>query len=505
MSKLLEKRTSLSSFSDLTDMQVTGGFQMSGLLLKKPMGRPSNKWSKRFFVLKDSFMFYYGETEKKIFDTKVFNIHPKGVIPLGDCMIEEATLPNLPFGIRILPANADKSDASALYLGADDEDSKQEWIRAIEQSSKITTLNAELSETMIRSLQEQLISVSKERQELFEKFIRVSEEFGAERAKTEELEAFNFQLAEEKVRIQMFVDELQDTQETIKIDLEDTLKNMELLETERHKMLQITVELQGSIQRLSQERETILSDLEEQKRNDEVKSDEATKNVEELMQKLDGITKQTQEMEEQKTELEKLLSDNEQEKAEFRLTTEVLSHEIQDLEQERCLMQEEAKAENEEKQKLSMELEHCKIALKRLQIEALHSKENEDINDQVMTDVKSLLGFFESCAEKSKLEIQRNQLKRKRMSQRLSRKRNRSLSTRMRSSGKYYGSKQSSNFHPEDIKEDLEGEEEQEREQEEKEQKREQEEKGQDKEDTTQTVSQDQSGDFCETSESTNM
>ena len=43
----------------------------------------------RFFLVKDGFLLYYSEGEKKTFDKKkYFNIHPKGVIPLGGCHIQ---------------------------------------------------------------------------------------------------------------------------------------------------------------------------------------------------------------------------------------------------------------------------------------------------------------------------------------------------------------------------------------------------------------------------------
>ncbi|RXM97018.1 RNA-binding protein 25, partial [Acipenser ruthenus] len=64
--------------TDTDALDISTKVQLYGVLWKKPFGRPSTKWSKRFFIIKDSFLLYYAENEKKNFETnKYFNIHPK--------------------------------------------------------------------------------------------------------------------------------------------------------------------------------------------------------------------------------------------------------------------------------------------------------------------------------------------------------------------------------------------------------------------------------------------
>jgi hypothetical protein len=56
----------------------------------------------RFFIVKEGFLLYYSESEKKAFDKRgCFNIHPKGVIPVGGCIIQASTELGQDYVIRI--------------------------------------------------------------------------------------------------------------------------------------------------------------------------------------------------------------------------------------------------------------------------------------------------------------------------------------------------------------------------------------------------------------------
>ena len=63
--------------------------QMSGYLMKKPFssGGRSGPWQKRFFVLKDGFLFWYVDNKSKKKLGKTFDMHPKGCLPLGGCIV----------------------------------------------------------------------------------------------------------------------------------------------------------------------------------------------------------------------------------------------------------------------------------------------------------------------------------------------------------------------------------------------------------------------------------
>lgn len=64
--------------ADADALDISTKVQLYGVLWKRPFGRSSAKWSRRFFIIKESFLLYYSESERKSFETnKYFNIHPK--------------------------------------------------------------------------------------------------------------------------------------------------------------------------------------------------------------------------------------------------------------------------------------------------------------------------------------------------------------------------------------------------------------------------------------------
>ncbi|XP_038646273.1 pleckstrin homology domain-containing family D member 1-like [Scyliorhinus canicula] len=69
-----------SEYTEADKLDISTKVQLHGVLWKRPFGRQSAKWSKRFFLIKDSFLLYYAENERKNFESnKYFNIHPKGI------------------------------------------------------------------------------------------------------------------------------------------------------------------------------------------------------------------------------------------------------------------------------------------------------------------------------------------------------------------------------------------------------------------------------------------
>lgn len=57
----------------------------------------------RFFVVKDGFLMYYPESEKRDFEKrKCANYQPKGLMPLGDCAIQAVSEPECPHLISII-------------------------------------------------------------------------------------------------------------------------------------------------------------------------------------------------------------------------------------------------------------------------------------------------------------------------------------------------------------------------------------------------------------------
>ena len=86
------------------------------------------RWARRYFVLKDGFILYYAERREPM---TAFDVHPKGVIPLGGCAI--ATHEGGPSrerrdSFRISHA---AFHGRALVLCAESSAANAEWMRAV--------------------------------------------------------------------------------------------------------------------------------------------------------------------------------------------------------------------------------------------------------------------------------------------------------------------------------------------------------------------------------------
>ncbi|CAG5117722.1 unnamed protein product [Candidula unifasciata] len=88
--------------SSSTQADWASRVQIRGILSKKPFGHQSSRWSKRFFLVKDGFLMYYDANERKDIERReFFNVHPKGVIPLGECHFKSCKETQQPFCILL--------------------------------------------------------------------------------------------------------------------------------------------------------------------------------------------------------------------------------------------------------------------------------------------------------------------------------------------------------------------------------------------------------------------
>ncbi|MGH0124444.1 UNVERIFIED_CONTAM: hypothetical protein FKN15_073059 [Acipenser sinensis] len=206
--------------TDTDALDISTKVQLYGVLWKKPFGRPSTKWSKRFFIIKESFLLYYAENEKKNFETnKYFNIHPKGVIPLGGCLVEPKEQASMPFAMTI----SHEDFHGNIVLAAESEPEQAQWLELLRESGKVTWNNAQLGEAMIESLEAQGLQLTKEKQEYLDKLMEETEELCLQREQKEELERLNQVLGKEKQRFEEVVQELRTEQEQIKRAAEEAV------------------------------------------------------------------------------------------------------------------------------------------------------------------------------------------------------------------------------------------------------------------------------------------
>ncbi|RVE57558.1 hypothetical protein OJAV_G00217440 [Oryzias javanicus] len=404
--------------SDSEVLDISTKVQLHGVLWKRPFGRPSAKWSRRFFIIKDSFLLYYGENEKKSFESnRFFNIHPKGVIPLGGCVVSTNEDMGMPFAIVI---NLEDFTGTVV-LAAESEAERLQWMEMLQESGKVTWKNAQLGEAMIESLEAQGLQLAKEKQEYLDKLMEETEELSHQRAQREELERLNQVLEEEKMKFEEVVLELKAEQEQIKLDLDGTAQSLKVVEREKEELSSLTVSLQKSIEDLSQEKRRRLEQLAEKNQEEEEEKEEeeeAPAAQEEqgggergLLQELRHIEEQMRILLKEKEQADEKLLDNEQraevlqqEREYYSSQARVLQQSLSQLSVDKLQTEAELKAEIESRVELERRLKQAEEALQDLE-KGLNCVERSKERDEKMKgDVTQLRKFFEECICAAEIE-----------------------------------------------------------------------------------------------------
>ncbi|XP_062252704.1 pleckstrin homology domain-containing family D member 1 [Platichthys flesus] len=421
-SSLLSPWTSMEQ-SDSERLDISTKVQLHGVLWKRPFGRPSAKWSRRFFIIKDSFLLYYAESEKRSFDSnRYFNIHPKGVIPLGGCVVSAQENMGMPFAIVI---NLEDFTGT-IVLAAESEEEQLQWMEMLQESGKVTWKNAQLGEAMIESLEAQGLQLAKEKQEYLDKLMEETEELSQQRAQTEELERLNQVLAEEKMKFEEVVLELKSEQEQIKQDLDGTTQSLKGVESEKEELSSLTVMLQKSIEELSQEKQRTLELLgvKEQEQAEEEKEEQegessCRKSSEggdelgdgDLLKDLRHIEEQMKLLLKEKELADEKLKEKDQRAKDLQQEREFYSSQARTLQQSLCQLtvdkqqtEAELKVEIESRVELEQKLQQAEEALQDLE-KGLNSLERTKERDEKMKgDVTHLRKFFEECICAAEIE-----------------------------------------------------------------------------------------------------
>ncbi|XP_065144768.1 pleckstrin homology domain-containing family D member 1 [Paramisgurnus dabryanus] len=410
---LLSSWTSMEQ-ADSDALDISTKVQLHGVLWKRPFGRSSAKWSRRFFIIKDSFLLYYAENEKKNFETnRYFNIHPKGVIPLGGCVVEPREDQGMPFAMVI----SNEDFTGNIVLAAESESEQSQWVEILQDSGKVTWKNAQLGEAMIESLEAQGLQLAKEKQEYLDKLMEETEELCLEREEKAELERLNQLLEEEKQKFEEVVQELRSEQEQIKVDLDGTSQCLRGVESEKEKLHSLTTLLQKSLEELSLEKERTLELL-------RGRGQDGTKTGKDHQASLDSQHPEVQlqgnlrHIEEQMRNLFKEKEQANQRLKENELRAKILQDEREFYSSQACALQqsltqlttdkqhteEELKVEMESRVELERRLKLAEEALKDLE-QGLNAIERSSERDERMRgDVGHLRKFFEECISAAEIE-----------------------------------------------------------------------------------------------------
>ncbi|KAG8013119.1 Pleckstrin-like proteiny domain-containing family D member 1, partial [Nibea albiflora] len=398
--------------SDSEVLDFSTKVQLHGVLWKRPIGRPSAKWSRRFFIIKDSFLLYYAESEKRNFESnRYFNIHPKGVIPLGGCVVSASENVGMPFAIVV---NLEDFSGT-IVLAAESEEEQLQWMEMLQDSGKVTWRNAQLGEAMIESLEAQGLQLAKEKQEYLDKLMEETEELSHQRAQREVLE-------EEKMKFEEVVLELKAEQEHIKLDLDGTARSLKGVETEKEELSSLTVMLQKSIEELSQEKQRTLQLLgvkEDEKETEAAEKSSAHGKREDdgdpgdvdLLRDLRHIEEQMKVLLREKEQADGMLKENEQRAKVLQQEREYYSSQARTLQQslsqltaDKQQTEAELKVEIESRVELENRLKQAEEALQDLEKGLNMMERTKESDEKMKGDVSHLKKFFEECICAAEIE-----------------------------------------------------------------------------------------------------
>ncbi|XP_025916759.1 pleckstrin homology domain-containing family D member 1 isoform X4 [Apteryx rowi] len=385
----------------------------------------------RFFIIKESFLLYYAESEKKSFESnKYFNIHPKGVIPLGGCIVEPKEEPSMPYAIKIshedfhvgrLFSSPPPKRGGAfiapykgnIVLAAESEFEQAQWLEMLQESGKVTWKNAQLGEAMIESLEAQGLQLAKEKQEYLDKLMEETEELCLQREQKEELERLNQVLEAEKHQFEEVVRELRLEQEQIRRELELTAHSLKGVEEEKKALRSLSQSLQKTLEELSVEKQRTLEMLEENESQlpPPTSPSKAQSPSWGLHCSLQQIEEKMQQLLEEKLLAEKRMKENEersraleQEREFYSSQSQALQNSLSELTAEKQQTERDLKAEVKVRMDLEKRLREAEEALQSLE-QGLNSLDrNQEKEEKMKADVSNLRRFFEECIRNAELE-----------------------------------------------------------------------------------------------------
>ncbi|XP_052767150.1 pleckstrin homology domain-containing family D member 1-like isoform X2 [Mya arenaria] len=381
--------------------------QIHGTLLKRSA---QSKWLRRLFIVRDGWLLYYPETERKdMIRRNFFNIHPKAAVPLGECVISPSNEQGQNFAFTILSDDIE----GGLTLAAESEFEREKWLAVLEKSKRITWANQQLSNDMIRQLEEHGQVMAKQRQDYFDRLQSEVQELAGEKERTWELERLNEELEKEKERMEAFNVEMRDEYEKVKGELEEMVGLMRTLDTEHTELLQQLDTQESDLEGLAKEKENIMATLKHAETVTEQLSQEKRETEEKMRSKLAFIEQQTSHLLQEKAEAEMRLENNkqhakelEQEKEMYNEQAQELQATIKDLKVQKEMTEAELKDEILARLEAERRLREAESSLHHLGRAVENETPNigSEVKEQMVVNVNKLRGFFENLAQEAKVD-----------------------------------------------------------------------------------------------------
>ena len=404
---------------DDESFNIDAKVQFSGYLYKQPFGHKSKRWQRRFFVIKEGFLLYYSESDGRTFErSNLFNIHPKGVIPLGGCTATRMEIPGHKNSISI---HHDSFYGGAVVMATNDKKSQDLWVDKISASSRVTWKNSALGAKLVQDFTQHTHELIEDKQKFIEQLDKEMETLAGERERKNELEELSKRLSEEKAKLEEHANHFRTEKDVSEAELEDAMSRVKALDKEREKLELDSQNMQSMLQVIESEKAESEKELEKNLAVSEAlrsEKDELVKKTELLNQDLTELEARSRLMTEGKKKMERELSQQIKEASKLqneaedyrKQYTELESH-IKDLSDEKLSAETKYISEHKSRIMSDKRLRQAEAAVKRLDI-ALKER-GITIDIELDTDIKGLIGFFEEVIEeatfeKHKLDIMRS-------------------------------------------------------------------------------------------------
>ncbi|XP_071962597.1 pleckstrin homology domain-containing family D member 1-like isoform X2 [Antedon mediterranea] len=406
--------------------EMASRVQLWGVLWKKPFGQgsTSNKWTKRFFIIKEGFLLYYPENEKREFEKRrYFHMHPKGVIPLGGCKVVSYDDSCKSWAFKI-----DNEELSGgIYLATETENERERWCEMMSKSARITWKNAELGDCMIQTLEKQSLELAKDSQKYRNQWHSEAVALRDEMDRNEELERMAAELEIEKAKIEQTARELQDEHERTRMELEETIRAMSQVAHDKEELSRASHDYHSDLASLAMEREKTMSEL--TKREDTMKqltteNESLTWETQQLKSNLGHIERRTKELEDVMRLTESRLDEKkkeaqllEEEKLAFSKHAQELQCSLNDLTVQKELTDAELRQEIMARRDAEFRLKMAEESLSRLDSALQQSRDSRppclspnkvskqnELDSTINQSVSTLKKFFEEIAEEAKID-----------------------------------------------------------------------------------------------------
>ena len=354
--------------------------QKSGLVYKLPWSGKAKSWKRRYFVVKDGYMMYYKKMPAP--GKNHFDIHPKGILPLGETKVE-AYVPKVapPPGHHAFRVWHKSFGTGSLVACVESKQLLDEWVKVLQDSSRVTWEAAVYGDSLINQLKEKGRALIDENEKSMQK------------AKADAETAIK--LKEEREKALLSHQSALDLAVKKKQEIEESLAKTSEKELHKANAAARLQEIKNQAESLAQTQSNL-----QDKHEELLKShSSATLLLQKTKSQTDQIAKKTQEaeakLEEVNRKRKKLLAEHSSRLDEETNLFSKFQADLNSERQKRALLEKQVKEAEES-------LKHLDQALRKSGIK---------VDIDVTADVKNLTSFFEETVGNMKKEKEEFELK----------------------------------------------------------------------------------------------